>query len=145
MALSKEAYKALESIVGPEWISDDPAILEADHVGGSIHGGGDVKRPACSIQPETAKEVRGIIKVCNKYMLPFSATTTNPPPGLDRENVVFIDLKRMRKMEIDEENLYVTIEPGVSFAALQGELFKRGLTTFVPGSGGMGSVIATPI
>jgi hypothetical protein len=145
MALLKEAYQALQSVVGSEWVSDDPAILEADHVGGGVHGGGDIKRPACSIQPETAEEVQGIIKICNKYMIPFSATTTNPPPGLEREGVVFIDLKRMRKMEIDEENLYATLEPGVSFAALQGELFKRGLVTFVPMCGGNVSVLANSL
>ena len=145
MALSREAYKALESIVGPDWVSDDPAVLEADHVGGGVHGGGDIKRPACSIQPETAEEVQGIVKVCNKYKIPFSATTTNPPPGLDREGVTFIDLKRMRKMEIDEDNLYATLEPGVSFAALQGELFKKGLVTFVPMCGGNVSVLANSL
>ena len=29
MALSKEAYQALEDIVGPENISEDPAILDS--------------------------------------------------------------------------------------------------------------------
>ena len=145
MALLKEAYQALESIVGSEWVSDDPAIVEADHVGGGAHAAGAIKRPACSIQPETAEEVQGIIKICNRYMIPFSATTTNPPPGLEREDVVFIDLKRMRKLEIDEENLYATVEPGVSFAALQGELFKRGLVTFVPMCGGNVSVLANTL
>jgi glycolate oxidase len=145
MALLKEAYQALQSIVGEEWVSDDPAIVEADHVGGGAHAVGNIKRPAASIQPETAEEVQGIIKACNKYMIPFSATTTNPPPGLDREGVLFIDLKRMRKMEIDEENLYATVEPGVSFAALQGELFKKGLVTFVPMCGGNVSVLANSL
>jgi hypothetical protein len=28
MAIVKEAYKALEAIVGPEYISDDPAVCE---------------------------------------------------------------------------------------------------------------------
>jgi hypothetical protein len=145
MALLKEAYQAFESIVGSEWVSDDPAIVEADHVGGGAHAAGALKRPACSIQPETAEEVQGIIRICNRYMIPFSATTTNPPPGLEREGVVFIDLKRMRKLEIDEENLYATVEPGVSFAALQGELFKRGLVTFVPMCGGNVSVLANSL
>ena len=145
MALPKEVYQALESVVGPEWISDDPAILEADHVGGGAHGAANIKRPACSMQPETAEEVHGIVKLCNKYKLPFSATTTNPPPGMERDGVVYIDLKRMRKLEIDEDNLYATLEPGVSFAALQGELFKRGLVTFVPMCGGNVSVLANTL
>ena len=29
MALSKEAYQALEAIVGPDNISDDPALLDS--------------------------------------------------------------------------------------------------------------------
>jgi hypothetical protein len=143
MALSKEIYQAFENIVGPDWISDDPAVLEADHV--MTRGTSAIKRPVCCIQPETAEEVQGLIKLCNRYMLPFAATVTNPPPGMEREGVVYIDLKRMRKMEIDEENLYAVVEPGVSFAALQGELFKRGLVTFVPMCGGNVSVLANSL
>ena len=33
MAISKEAYKVLESIVGPEYISADPAICEGYRAG----------------------------------------------------------------------------------------------------------------
>ena len=143
MSLPKEIYQAFENIVGPDWISDDPAVLEADHQ--VSRGTAALKRPICSIQPETAEEVQGIVKLCNRYMLPFSATTTNPPPGLERDGVVYIDLKRMRKLEIDEENLYAIVEPGVSFAALQGELFKRGLVTFVPMCGGNVSVLANTL
>lgn len=144
MAFTKEAYQALQSVVGPDWVSDDPAITEADHIP-SLHGSGDVKRPACCIHPETAEEVQGIVKVCNKYKLPFSATVTNPPPGLDRDDVVFMDLTRMRKLEIDEDNLYATVEPGVVYSALQSELFKRGLVTFCPMSGGNCSVLANTL
>lgn len=146
MSIPKEAYAALRSIVGEEWVSDDPAICEADRKGG--HGGGeDNVRPGCSIQPETAEEVQDIVKVCNRYQLPFAATSTygSSNPGSQRENVVFIDLKRMRKLEIDEENLYAVVEPGVCFAALQAELFKRGLLTFVPMCGGNVSVVANSI
>ena len=28
MAIVKEAYKTLEAVVGPEYISDDPAVCE---------------------------------------------------------------------------------------------------------------------
>jgi len=33
MAISKEAYKVLESIVGPEYISADPAVCEGYRAG----------------------------------------------------------------------------------------------------------------
>jgi len=148
MSIPKEAYQALQSIVGPEWVSDDPAVCEADRKGGGFATGGPpLARPACCIQPETTEEVQAIVKVCNRYMLPFAATSTYglPQPGSNRENVIFMDLKRMRKLEIDEENMYAVVGPGVCFAALQGELFKRGLVTFVPLCGGNVSVLANSI
>jgi len=148
MSIPREAYQGLQSIVGAEWVSDDPAICEADR-----NGGGQAATltsrlsPACSIQPKTTAEVQAIVKLCNRYKLPFAATSTygSPEPGSDRQNVVFLDLKRMRKLEIDEPNLYAVVEPGVCFAALQAEAFKRGLLTFVPMCDGNVSVIANSI
>jgi hypothetical protein len=147
MGLLKEAYQTLQSIVGPEWVSDDPAVCEADRPKGGYRTKGTLFRPVCSIQPETTEEVQAIVKVCNRYMIPFVATSSygSDPPGSDRENVLFIDLKRMRKLEIDEDNLYATVEPGVASISLQAELFKRNLLTFVPMSGGECSVLANAI
>ena len=53
MGLTKEIYQALESIVGPEHISDDPAICEADTKGGAMEFIADrgAVRPACVILP----------------------------------------------------------------------------------------------
>lgn len=148
MSIPREAYQGLQAIVGPEWVSDDPAVCEADLQGGGQAAAKSTRiRPACSIQPETTEEVRAIVKLCNQYLLPFAATSSynSPEPGSGRENVVFIDLKRMRKLEIDEENLYAVVEPGVSFVALQAEVFKRGLLAFVPMCGGNCSVVANTI
>lgn len=147
MSILKEAYQALQSIVGLDWVSDDPAVCEADRKGGVTLKDQLLVRPGCSIQPESTEEVQAIVKVCNRYMLPFGATSTYglPSPGSSRKDWVFIDLKRMRKLEIDEQNLYAIVEPGVCFAALQGELLKRGLVTFVPMCGGNVSVLANTI
>ena len=154
MAISREAYQALQSVVGPDWVSDDPAICEADRPSGAFRSSDPnrpkdgkappLTRPICSIQPETTAEVQGIIKVCNRYKLNFVASSTynSNPPGIRRENLVLIDLKRMRQLQIDEDNLYATVEPGVASASLQAELMKRGLMTFVPMSGGGCSVVA---
>jgi len=142
MSIPKEVYEALQSIVGAERVSDDPAINKAEHRGRGLKS---TRPPACCILPESTEEVQAIVKVCNRYMLPFAATVTNPPPGRERENVVYIDLRKMTKFEIDEDNLYATVEPGVVFTALQGELFKRGLITFVCGAGGNCSVLANTV
>jgi hypothetical protein len=147
MSIPREAYSALQSIVGNEWVSDDPAIREADRI---CTSGGIPKnpvRPACSIEPGSGEEVQAIVKVANRYKLPYIATSTyySAHTSPKKENTILIDLKRMNKLEIDEENLYAVVEPGVCFAALQAELFKKGLCTFVPGCGGNSSVLANTL
>ncbi len=147
MAIPREAYQTLQSIVGHEWVSDDPAICEADRY--CVLTGGPIAqiRPACSIEPASGEEVQAIVRVANRYKLPFFATSSYffPDASPKKENTILIDLKRMNCLEIDEKNLYAVVEPGVCFSALQAELLAKGLFTFVPGCGGNTSVLANTI
>ena len=146
MSIPKEAYEALQSIVGPEWVSDDPAVRIADTKGGYATGVVDVNAvpPGISIQPETGEEIQQIIKIANRYRLPFIPTSTffsaMCAPTID--DVIMIDLKRMTQLEINEKDLYAVVGPGISHSMLQAELFKRGLRTFVPTCGAQSSVLA---
>ena len=149
MSISKEAYEALKNIVGPEWVSDDPAIRIADSKGGYATDIVDINSipPGVSIQPGSGEEVQQIIKVANRYKLPFIPTSTfftgMCAPSV--QDVIMIDLKRMDRLEINEKDLYAIVEPGVSFAMLQSELLKRGLLTFVPTCGAQASVLANHV
>ncbi len=149
MGIPGEAYKALQSIVGPEWVSDDPAICEADTRGGAFTGIMDrlAVRPACSVQPQSAEEVQQITRLANSYKLPFIPTSTFFTAACAPlyENTIMMDLKRMNKYEIDEQNMYAIVEPGISFSMLQAELLKRGLFTLVPGCGAQASVLANHV
>jgi len=146
LGIPREAYDAFQSIVGSEWVSDDPAICAADYKGGAATGIRDKGsvRPACSIQPKSSEEVRRIVKVCNRFSLPYVPTSTyfSATCAPNRDNTVMMDLKRMDKFDIDYKNMYAVVEPGVSFSMLQAELFKRDLFTFVPGCGSQASVLA---
>jgi FAD/FMN-containing dehydrogenase len=68
MAISKEAYKALESIVGKEYISSDPVICEGYRSGpGGYECGLGYERvmtkiPGGVIMPRTTEEVQKIVK-----------------------------------------------------------------------------------
>jgi len=149
MSIPKEAYQALQSIVGPEWVSDDPAICNADMKGGAGTGIRDIDsvRPVCSIQPRTTEEVQGIVKIANRYGLLYSPTSTffNADTAPHLKNTILLDLKRMEDFEIHEKDMYVVSQPGVAFSMVQWELFKKGLFTFVPGSGSQCSVVANHI
>ena len=147
MGIPKEAYQVLQSIVGVDYISDDPVIGET-----YIRGGGGIDTPleklatcpGCVILPKSTSEVKEIIKVCNRYKLPFVPASTfwSLECAAKDTNFVLLDLKRMDYLEIDEENMYAIVEPGVIYSQLQEEVMKRGLYTLTPGGGAQASVVA---
>jgi len=143
MSLDREVYQALESVVGKENISDDPAICEADRV--VLGRGKEFLRPAWVVLPGSTKDVQQIISICNKYKVPFIPFSTFMCVGCSpiHPNTVAMDLKRMDRLEIDEKNMYAICEPGVTLAALQIEAMKRGLWFMVTACGGQASVVAS--
>lgn len=132
MAIERRILREFEDIVGEENVSDDISIKYAYR---STH--------ATVILPSTVEEVSAVIKVCNKYRIPFKAQSSGWsffPPEFD---FVFLDLRRMdRIIEINEKNMYAVVEPGVISAELQAELFKRGLTCNIKGAGSTCTALA---
>ena len=115
MAISKEAYNALESVVGARFISDDPAICEGYRSGpGGYEGGLGYERvmttiPAVVILPRNTEDVQRIVKICNRYKVPYVPYSTGfygPRSHCHVENELLIDLKRLNDFEIDEKHLY---------------------------------------
>ena len=125
MALSKDIYKAFEDVVGEENICDDPAIMPAYHSAelGAV------------ILPKNTAEVQAIVKLCNKYKLPFRAVCT-AWTGMFPKGIVYLDLRRMNRIiEINEKNMYAVVEPYVISAQLHAEIMKRGLNLNIKGAG----------
>jgi len=124
VGLPRIAYRIIEDIVGPENISDDPAVLAAYHRSGAMPPS---YPPAAVVMPKTTEEVSAIVKVCNRYKIRFSCFVTMQPACTEPDMLLF-DLKRMdRIIEINEKDMYAVVEPGVTRAALAIECFKRGL------------------
>ncbi|MFC2002962.1 FAD-binding oxidoreductase [Chloroflexota bacterium] len=146
MSLPEEAYRALETIVGTEYISADPVTCRAYNVK-SYRAETAFKLictlPECVILPKTTEEVQRIVKVCNRYKIPYTPVSTywlgNSSPK--RPNELLIDLKRMNKLEIDAKHMYAIVEPGVIYGQLQQEAMNHGLYTMVSGGGSQVSVI----
>jgi glycolate oxidase len=125
MALSREIYKAFEDITGPEYICNEPVIMPSYH---GVNFG-------AIVLPKNTKEVQAIVKVCNKYKVPFRPVCTGWT-GSFQEGIVLLDLRRMdRIIEINERNMYAVVEPYVISAQLQAELMKRGLHINIKGAG----------
>jgi FAD/FMN-containing dehydrogenase len=95
-------------------------------------------RPRCVVRPGTAEEVTGIVKWANETMTPLVPVSSGPPhfrgdtvPAMGGS--VIVDFTRMKKIiRIDPRNWVAMVEPGVTFAELQPELEKEGLSAYLP-------------
>ncbi len=141
MALSKEVYQALEDIVSPENISQEPATLDSYRMGDR---GGFALRPEAVLLPGSAEEVQAIVKACNRYRIKFRSSSSGLSGfGAPTEGVINLDLRRMNRiLEIDEKNMFAVVEPYVIFVQLQAEAMKLGLNTHTSGAGGSCSILA---
>ena len=146
MALPREAAKELKSVVGEENFTESKTMCEAYSRGGYGKFSWDKNRkiPGCVILPSSTEEVQAIVKIANRYKLPyiplgtfFIALCVPLKP-----NTIMIDMKRMDRIEIDEENMYALVDPYVTYTELQTEAMKRGLYTSAPSCGAQVAVIA---
>lgn len=149
MTLPKEVYQALEDIVGPDNISDDPATLDSYAFQWvaelSQRGSKFMPRPEAALLPGSTEEVQLIVRTCNRYRIKCKAYSTGwgsyAAPKI--EGVIQLDLRRMdRILEIDEKNMFAVVEAHVTGGQLQAEAMKLGLNTHMIGAGSSCSVLA---
>ncbi len=146
MAIDKDAYKALEAVVGPKYVSEDPGILEGYNYGWGIPGRWSPISTVGVVLPEDTKQVQGIVKVCNRYGLKFKAHSTGfgslHLAGV--EGSIMVDLRRMNKIiDIDEKNMFAIIEPYAIAAQIQAEAMKYGLDCQIVSAGPTHSPLAS--
>jgi len=137
MALKRDFYRALEDILGSEYVSEDPVITEtyANPIRSGIPFG---PRFEAVTLPKDTEQVQAIVKLCNKHKVQYKAASTSwlysdsATPGC-----IKLDLRRMNRiLEINEKSMYAVVEPYVIGAQLQAELMKRGLNCNLTGAGG---------
>ena len=80
MALKREIYRALEDVVGPENISEDPLILYS-YVPlrprlEAITGAAMPRFEAVTL-PQNTGEVQAIVRLCNRYKIQYKAASTS--------------------------------------------------------------------
>jgi len=143
MSLPQHIYKILEDIVGPEYISDKEYILAAYR----HPGPGSMQKPAgmeAVILPGSVEEAQQIVKTCNRYNIKLVPMTSLLSLGrVAQPGMVLINLQRMNRiLEINEEDRYAVIEPGVRHVQLKPELMLRGLSYPTASVGPGGSVLA---
>jgi hypothetical protein len=136
--LPPDIYRALEDVVGREFISQDRAVLEC-YSKFSVDAGGTLKKhmkdpsniPACIVYPESTEDVQAIMRICNRYkinvipftngMITFNGPTTPAP-------TVCVHVSRMNKvLEVNEDTMTARLQAYADYAQLQADAMKKGL------------------
>jgi len=149
MDLARDVYRAFEDIVGPENISVDAAVVDGyafQPFGGANMGIRFFLRPLAVLLPGCTKEVQYIVRLCGRLGLKYKGSSTGygASSSVGSEDTLIMDLRRMNRiLDIDTKNMRVLVEPYVSFAQVQAEAMKLGLTTHVIGAGSNASYVAS--
>lgn len=126
--LSEGLREELRAIVGDENIYDGPDDLRKHAVDESPL---EPHLPQVVVKPVSSKQVSGIMKLANKHMVPV--TPQGSLTGLSGASHpvyggIAVSLEKMNTvLEIDEENLMMTVEPGVLISVVHEETEKKGL------------------
>ncbi|MDY0404394.1 glycolate oxidase subunit GlcD [Virgibacillus sp. 179-BFC.A HS] len=112
--LAKELKAKLQDIVGAENVEDDNASLLAYSYDATARF---QAMPDAMVAPRNKTEVAAIVKLCNDHRIPIIArgSGTNLCAGTTpASGGIVLTFKHMNRiLEIDEENLTMTVEPGV--------------------------------
>ena len=87
--------------------------------------------PGAVVRPATGEEIGKIVKICNENLIPVTVrgAGTNLSGGtIPLKNGIVLLTNRMNKiLELNEEDMYVRVEPGVVTAKLAAAVALRGL------------------
>ena len=117
----------LIEIVGEEFVSDRAGDL---YIYGTDMTENPPRAPAFVVMPSSTDEVQKIIKLANETLTPLVPFVTGQSVGgltiPQVDEAVIVDLKRMDCiLEVDEEAMYMLVEPGVTFGHVKSYLDKH--------------------
>lgn len=140
--LSK-ALAALREALGEEWATDAPSILCGYARDQSFT---PASYPHIVCLPASTQEVRAVYGTANEYLIdvmPFGTGLTTAGLTLPPYGGIICDLRRMdRIVEIDGENMFATIEPGVNYLMLQAAAQQVGCRVLNPSTSATAGVIS---
>jgi glycolate oxidase len=145
----KLIYNELVNVLGPNYVSDDPAVMETYNRESQtptflIRG-----KPEFVVMPGSTEDVQQILRLANRYRFPYSIVGSGlllAVVSAVKPYWCIIDTKRLdRIIKIDEKNMYAIIEPHVTHAQLQAEAMKKGLFNGTPEAGAQSSSLANHI
>ena len=148
-----DALDEFRGVVGNDWVFTIEEHIEMYRDTSSpLAALGEQAIPSAAVAPENVEGVQGVLRVCNDYRIPIWIISTGKNysyggPDAIVNGSVILDLKRMNRiLEINEEQAYALVEPGVSQYDLWIEIQRRGMKLWIDGpSPAYSSIIANTI
>lgn len=126
--LSEEMIRQLQEIVGPSFLFLDE---ETRNNYGHDETEDYVFPPSVVVKPASADEISALLKIANHYKIPVTpigGKTGLSGGALSIHQGIGLSMERFNKiLHIDEQNLQVTVEPGVVTQTLQEAVLEKGL------------------
>jgi len=125
--------KRLVDIFGGKRVYDDEKTLEHYAQDQSF---APKRMPDFVVFADKVEEIQQVVRLANETLtpiIPYSSGLNFHGAALPDHGGIILNLSRMNKiLQIDEENWFAVVEPGVTFEQLQGELMKRGFRVMIP-------------
>jgi len=133
-----KALDEFEQAVGKQWVftAEEDVALYRDPYSPFL-GEADELVASAAVAPESVEQVQKVVRIANQYKVPIYPVSTGKNLGYGGSAPVFsgsvvLDLKRMnRVIEVNEENAYALVEPGVSYFDLYRYIQEKGLKLWV--------------
>jgi len=119
---------AMIGIVGKDYATNNKAIT-ASYLSKSVMGL-EAQIPDIVVRPKYIEEIRKILLYCSAEKIAVSPISAGLSGGFACPTIkpagVMLDLGRMNRIiEVDTENRYVVVEPGVTIGELWGYMHKN--------------------
>jgi glycolate oxidase len=92
--------------------------------------GGEPQRPLAVVIPTTTAEVASIMRIASEHVIPVTARGSGAGLSgavIPRANGIVVSFERMRRIEIDEDNMVAVVQPGVTLIELDAVAARHGL------------------
>jgi hypothetical protein len=139
-----KGLQELQGIVGPEWASNDPAVLLTYSNDPFPLAG--MRMPRYVALPRNRDEVQEIVRWAVGNEIPYVVRGNGGSVfGFVFTDGVVLDLNRMKGIAVDTDNWLARVEPGVTSFDLQKEVASRGLrvNTAEPAATVCGNIVCT--
>lgn len=92
--------------------------------------GAQPQRPLAVVIPETTAEVAAVLRIASEHLIPVTARGSGvgvSGAAIPRADGIVVSFERMRRIQIDEENMVAVVEPGVTLDELDAITAKHSL------------------